>query len=350
MNSSKQYDVPFKDRIATVKELIDPVYLIENLGFKITNETAKEVRAACCIHGGDNSTAFRVNKDLKTWTCFTHKCHEIHGNDVLGLIRAVKQCSFMEALEYLEELTGSKNLNKHKLFEYRRRREQREFVRNNVVCQEIPSVVDDHKLKYYKPFRSDYFETKGFSSETLDLFEIAGGYTDCDGVIRDIIPIRNDLGKLVAYSLRDIRDDANVDYDRKYKLTSGFDKDVVLYNLYRAKELAEDRPLIIVEGFKSVWRLHDYGIDNVVACMGSGVTLGQCHLLCTYARKGVVLFFDNDFAGAQALGRSYDLLKGKMKIHAEFITETNEDGSGADPADLTKEQVLIYLNKYTKET
>jgi DNA primase len=334
----------FRDRIDAVKELLDPVYVIESLGFKVTNETHKEVRAACIIHGGDNETAFRVNKERKTWTCFTHKCHEQYGNDMIGLVRALRSCTFMEALDYLEELTGSKSMSHQKLFDFKRKRERQSFISQFSKTLKTPSSVDETKLKYYKPFRSDLFNNDGFSDETLDFFEVAGGYVDKDGFIRDIIPIRDVENRLVAYSLRDIREDA--DPFRKYKLTANFDKDSVLYNLNRLKDTVGNKPLILVEGFKSVWRLYDYGIRNAVACMGAGITMGQASLLYTYANSGIVMFFDNDLAGAEAIGRTYDLLKGRMKMYVEFITETDNDGKGLDPAELTKEQVYYYLSNY----
>lgn len=335
----------FRDRIDTVKQLIDPGYLVEHLGFKITRETVKELRAACKVHGGDNTTAFRLNKDLKTWVCFTHKCHEQYGNDLFGLVRCLNNCGFMDALEYLEDFTGSKNVSKDKLIKYRHKKERENFIKQNSDSyQERPSIVDPAKLKYYKPYRSSLFIEAGFKEETLDYFEIAGGYSDADGLIRDIIPIHDDKDILVAYSLRDIR--KNADTDKKYKLTPGFDKNLVLYNLNRIKDTAGISPLIIVEGFKSVWRLYELGIKNVVACMGSGITTGQAELLFTYAHAGVVFFFDNDYAGASAIGRSYDLLKNRMHINAEIITEVDENGEGLDPADLTDKQIFYYLENY----
>lgn len=335
----------FRDRIDTINQIVDIGFLVEHLGFKISRETPKELRAGCKIHGGDNTTAFRVNKELKTWVCFTHKCHEKYGNDLVGLIRSLNSCGFMEALEYLENFTGSKHISRDKLVKYRQAKERKEFIKLNGATQtERPSFVDPIKLKYYKPYRSSLFLDDGFKEETLDYFEIAGGYTDSDGIIRDIIPIHDDKNALVAYSLRDIR--RNVNSDQKYKLTPGFDKDSVLYNLNRIKDNVGDRPLIIVEGFKSVWRLHELGIKNVVACMGSGITTGQAKLLFTYALNGVVFFFDNDYAGASAIGRSFDLLKDKMKMYVEIITEVDEEGKGLDPAELTDEQIIYYLKNY----
>jgi len=335
----------FRDRIDTVKQLIDPGFLLEHLGFNISRETSRELRAQCKIHGGDNTTAFRMNKDLKTWVCFTHKCHEKFGNDLVGLVRTLNGCTFTDALDYLENFTGSKFMSKEKLLKYKHAKERKDFIKaSGVDQQDRPSIVDPIKLKYYKPYRSSLFLEDGFKKETLDYFEIAGGYTVQEGLIRDIIPIDDGKDTLVAYSLRDIR--REIKSDTKYKLTPGFDKDLVLYNLNRIKNTVATSPLIIVEGFKSVWRLYELGIKNVVACMGSGITSGQANLLFTYAHSGVVLFFDNDYAGASAVTRTLDLLKNKMKVYLEIITEVNKEGEGLDPAELTDEQIFYYLKNY----
>jgi len=340
-------DSSFKDRVATVKQLIDPAYLVSQLGFTVARETSKELRAACIIHGGDNTTSFRLNKDLKTWVCFTHGCQKAYGNDMFGLVRSVNDCGFMDALDYLEDLTGSKSINKTDLIRFKEQKERKDFINTYGNSTERPSVVDEIKLKYYKPYRSSFFIEDGFSVDTLDFFEIAGGYTDRDGLVRDIIPIRDDKSLLVAYSLRDIR--ANpINTDQKYKLTPGFDKNTVLYNLHNIKELGAEVPIIIVEGFKSVWRLYSLGIKNVVACMGAGITTGQADLLCSYAHKGVALFYDGDVAGVSAIGRSIDLLEGKLPIYAEIITEVDKQGKGLDPADLTDEQIFYYLESYMR--
>ncbi len=71
MSSHKQ---SFKDRVATVKEIVDPVYVIESLGFKITNETSKEVRAACIIHGGIIILVFGEIKILKLGIVLLTNC------------------------------------------------------------------------------------------------------------------------------------------------------------------------------------------------------------------------------------------------------------------------------------
>ena len=89
----------FKLKLEYLKDAIDARYLVESLGIIITRETTKELRGNCAVHGGDNPTSFRFNKERKTWVCFSHKCHDIHGNDIIGLIKAMNKLDFMGAVE-----------------------------------------------------------------------------------------------------------------------------------------------------------------------------------------------------------------------------------------------------------
>lgn len=331
----------FKEQIEYLKTSLDPHYLLESLGVVIDKETPKEIRGACPIHSGDNKTAFRFNKDRNTWVCFTHKCHESHGNDVIGLIKAITGKTFVEALEHLKQLVG--DINSADFLESKRRREMDSFV-SFYSDSSMPSYINELSLMRHRPYRSSLFIRDGFSNKTLDHFEVAGGWKDKQGIIRDIIPIRDDKGILVAYSLRDTRENAG---DDKYTLTPGFDKQRCIYNLNIAQKYADKLPLIVVEGFKSVWRLHDYGIKNVIAVMGSNITEGQQMLLCAYANKGVVVMFDNDIAGVTGIVSAIEDLGNKMDVRPVFIQEIDKKtGKGLDPSDLNKEQVYEYLDSY----
>ena len=339
MKTSKRDD--FRTNLKHMKNVVDPRYLVESLGFKVDRETAREIRGCCIIHGGDNTTAFRFNKESRTWVCFTRRCHEIYGYDIIGLIQAVTNIDFVSAVDYLKNLVGDVGDLSFKSLQYQLRREKEEFIRFNKKLDVSDSIVTEECLNQFKVFRSNHFFECGFSDETLDFFEVAGGYTDKDGIIRDIIPIRDVNGMLAGYSLRDIRH--NVDDDRKYIHTYGFDKDHVLYNLHNAKKYGENMPLIVVEGQKSVWKMHEYGLYNVVACMGSKLTPGQCNLLCSYAMKGIITMFDNDMAGVKGTFSVYKDLNNKMNVASVFITEVDGEGKGLDPSDLSKDIILKYL-------
>jgi DNA primase len=332
----------FTERLQYMKAMVDPRYLLESLGYSITNETAGEIRATCSIHGGDNRTAFRFNKKTGTWICFTHKCQEEFGNDVVGLIKGTLRLSFKEAVEYLQGIVGDIGDTAGAYADFKRKKERDRFIEQTIEKEEKPAIVNEDTLACYKPLRSNFFVQDGFTQATLDYFEIAGGYKDSENCTRDIIPIRNDDGELMAYSLRDIRRNLDDD-DFKYILTKGFLKDKVLYNLHNAKKYGAEFPIIVVEGFKSVWMMYQAGIYNTVAVMGAEITPGQINLLCKHAMKGVVIMFDNDIPGITGAVNAYNNMSDKMDVFPVFITETDSRGKGLDPADLGEERLKDYL-------
>lgn len=330
----------FKEHLGQLKAAVDPRQLLESLGFVVSSHSSGELRSSCIIHGGDNETSFRFNKKINTWVCFSHRCHEQYGNDIIGLIMAIKKLDFSSAVNYLEDLVGDLE---ESFIQYKREKEMESFI-DGTKQQERNKNVNEKSLANYKPFRSNYFIEKGYLKETLDFFEIAGGYIDIDKNNRDIIPIRDEKGVLVAYALRNIID--KEEDHRKYIFTKGFKGDRILYNLFNAKEYIKDKPLIIVEGQKSVWKLHEYGINNVLASFGAYLSNRQINLLYTYALKGVVMFYDNDIAGINGSINACGRLKGKLDSVSVFITEVDENGKGLDPADLDKDTAYNYLKGY----
>ncbi len=346
---SQTQTVPYKPvDIQSLKESVDLHNLLYSLGFKITNENTREIRCTCIVHGGDNRSAFRFNKDKRTWICFTHKCHEEHGYDIIGLIKGVLNLDFIGALEHLKKLVGDNVVNASYMTSRKFSSSRDSFIKEYSKPAR-PNYVNEDHLRSYRPLRSQSFQRDdSFSKETLDYFEIAGGLTDKWNVLRDIIPIRDAAGELQAYSLKDVRRNPP-DSSYKYLITEGFIKDQVLYNMHNAKIYSDNFPLIVVEGFKSVWRLYDYGIYNVVAAIGSFITEGQMKLLKAYAVCGVVVLFDVDEAGKTGADLAKEYLK-KENVDTHIVTIAREDVKKEDdgPAELSAEQAYRYLNEYIR--
>ncbi len=334
--------------IQSLKDSVDLHNLIYSLGFKITSENSREIRCTCIVHGGDNKSAFRLNREKRTWICFTHKCHEEYGYDLIGLIKGALKVDFIEALEYLKKLVGDNVVNSSYTVSRKFSKSKDTFIRDYTKPRKPDYVNEDHLISY-RPLRSQSFEREdNFSKNTLDFFEIAGGFTDKYNVLRDIIPIRDVNGELQAYSLKDTRRNPP-DSSYKYIITTGFLKDTVLYNLNNAKIYANQFPLIVVEGFKSVWRLYDYGIYNVVCVIGSFITEGQMKLLKTFAVKGVVIMFDPDEAGKSGASLANAFLN-KEGIKNSVVTISQKDIIKEDdgPAELSVEQIYGYLNEFIR--
>jgi len=86
-----------------------------------------------------------------------------------------------------------------------------------------------------------------------------------------------------------------------------FNKSRALYLLEKARETAgKTETLIIVEGYFDAIALHQAGITNVVATLGTALTPDHIRIIRRYVTKAVLLF-DPDEAGVRAALRTLDL-------------------------------------------
>jgi DNA primase len=115
---------------------------------------------------------------------------------------------------------------------------------------------------------------------------------------RIVIPIHNVKGELVAYAGRWPGEPPDRDTP-KYKLPPNFKKGQELFNIDQAIKEPADKPLVIVEGFFDVIKLHQLGWRKAVALMGSSLSAGQEELIWQHANAGshVIVMLDEDEAG-----------------------------------------------------
>jgi hypothetical protein len=98
--------------------------LLLALGFEANERTR---RAPCILHRGSNRTAFSWREDGR-WHCFS--CER--GGDKIALIRAVRQCSFSEAVDVLAALAGVEyRPGRQSLDRIKRARGERESLRHD---------------------------------------------------------------------------------------------------------------------------------------------------------------------------------------------------------------------------
>lgn len=81
-----------------VAALVPMLRLFGALGLEANERTR---RRPCPLHGGSNPTTFAWRDDGR-WHCFS--CDA--GGDKISLVRAVRKCSFREALDFLAALAG----------------------------------------------------------------------------------------------------------------------------------------------------------------------------------------------------------------------------------------------------
>jgi len=130
-----------------------------------------------------------------------------------------------------------------------------------------------------------------------------GGYYD---QFRDrvIIPIHDSQGRVIGFGGRSLGDE-----QPKYlnsPETPLFDKGKTLFALDKARDsITKLDQAVVVEGYFDAIALHAAGITNVVASLGTALSLDQVRQLLRYTEsKQIVLNFDADTAGTNASVRA----------------------------------------------
>ncbi|MGH7260321.1 MAG: DNA primase [Nitrospiraceae bacterium] len=122
---------------------------------------------------------------------------------------------------------------------------------------------------------------------------------------RVIFPIRDLRKKVIGFGGR-ILGEGMPKYLNSPE-TPLFNKGRALYLLEKAREAAgKTETLIIVEGYFDAIALHQAGVTNVVATLGTALTPDHIRIIRRYVTK-VVLLFDPDEAGVRAALRTLDL-------------------------------------------
>jgi len=153
-----------------------------------------------------------------------------------------------------------------------------------------------------------YLIEKGFDHEAIKLSGLViqnkkGGFYDRFRG-RIMFPIFDIRGNVIGFGGR-ITGQGEPKYMNSPE-TLVYDKGRNLYALNYAKNSGEKR-LILVEGYMDVISLHQYGITNVVASLGTAMTENQSKLLKKYADE-IIIAYDADTAGQSATLRSMDIL------------------------------------------
>ena len=210
----------------------------------------------------------------------------------------------------------------------------------------VENAALDFELKGLDPTHP-YLLNRGFTKETVEHF----GLGFCSrGLLKNrvAIPLHEREGKLVGYAGR-VVDDATVGEENpRYKFPSKreregtifeFRKTLFLYNGFRIKAPVQD--LIVVEGFTSVWWLHQGGLPQVVATMGADCSDTQAELIAALVRPDghVWLVPDGDEAGIRCAA-SLLLRLSEQRFVRWIRLETDKQ-----PTDYAGDRLRALLNK-----
>lgn len=111
--------------------------------------------------------------------------------------------------------------------------------------------------------------------------------------------------------------------------TPVFKKSRLLYGMNLARKVAE-QGIIVVEGYMDLIALHQAGIENVVATLGTSLTEDHLRLLQRFTRE-VFFLFDADSAGVRAAMRAV-----KLSLPMDISVKVLSLPSDLDPDEFVK--------------
>lgn len=122
---------------------------------------------------------------------------------------------------------------------------------------------------------------------------------------RLMLPVIDAAGDVLGFTSR-VMDDSAPKYLNTPE-TAIFKKRSILYGINFAKRTKRSS-FLLVEGNLDVITLHQAGIDNAVATMGTALTAEHARLIGRYTHD-LVLCYDNDAAGVEATNRAMTVLR-----------------------------------------
>ncbi|MCP8893940.1 DNA primase [Shinella daejeonensis] len=351
---------------AFLDEIRDRVPISDVIGRRVTWDRRKTnvSRAdywACCPFHGEKSPSFHCEDRKGRYHCFG--CGA--SGDHFRFLTELEGLSFPEAVQQIADMAGVSMPQPDP------QAERREKERMGLVeVMEMATRFFEDQLQTPAGARARaYLRDRGLTGRTIETFRLgyapdsrnalkeflAGKGVDKEAIeacglvvhgpeipvsydrFRDRImfPILSARERVIAFGGRAMSPDAPAKYLNSNE-TELFHKGSVLYNLARVRRAAADAgTVVVVEGYMDVIALHQAGIENAVAPLGTALTENQFDLLWKVTPEPV-LCFDGDGAGIRAANRAADLALPLIRPNRTARFALLPDGK--DPDDLVRDE------------
>ncbi|NUX01587.1 DNA primase [Wolbachia endosymbiont of Madathamugadia hiepei] len=335
--------------------------LSDIVGKKVRLAKSGDNFVGLCPFHNEKTPSFFVSNTRGSYHCFGCSAH----GDVFEFISQTEGLSFKEALERLASVAGvelPKNLNitkeSDKLFSTLNLAanwfvQKKQGVIDYLEQRKIsPEIIDKFKIGYApNSGLKEYLNSSGIEDKILTDVGLINKNSRDYFYDRLIFPIHNITGKVIGFGGRALSSEQQPKYLNSPE-SQLFKKRENLYGLNLAlSEIRKKQHIFVVEGYMDVIALHQVGISNTVAPLGTAISAEQIKNLWRFAKE-ISICMDGDSAGRCAATRV-----------AEFALPILEPGytlkfvtlpSDKDPYDVCneleykKEDVLSALDHSTE--
>ena len=342
-----------RESVEKVLEATDIVELIG--GYLQLQRAGSQFRCNCPFHN-EKTPSFYVTPSMQRYHCFG--CGA--GGDAISFVREYENLPFTDAVHKLASRSGIPIIQQEETSEDRARRKSRGRLLD--FHREASAMM--HQLLLTDPGAAHartYLKERGFGKEMATRWEIgwmpenarifldwakSRNFTGRELVnagiayqieennpraglrirFRDrlMFPIRNEIGDVIAFSGRQLREDPRSGKYINSPETNIFKKSNVLFALDRAKKpILHEKSALLCEGQIDVIACHEHGIEHAIAPLGTAFTPQHARLIKRYTNQ-VLICYDADSAGLKAAERSYRELAA-AGVSARVVTMSDGD-------------------------
>jgi len=353
--------MPFIDR-DFINDLPNRVDIVGLINKRVALKKAGKDYKACCPFHEEKTPSFTVVPTKEIYHCFG--CGESGG--IIDFVMKYDHLSFVEAIETVAGESGISVV-----YDQTAKPVDKRFERYNQIMTELNNFYQKQlKSSSTKNKVVSYAKKRGISGDIAKRFELGFAppgwtnlfdqYTDKEDSIKDLLsmgmivqkkdkkddyydrfrnrlmfPIHNAKGSVIGFGGRVLSPEDNPKYLNSPE-TPLFSKSKELYGLYHCRKYSRRiDSILVVEGYMDVIALHQQGITNVVATLGTATTPAHLQVLSRSADT-IVFCFDGDKAGKDA---AWKALKTSLpSITSGLIIKFLILPEGEDPDTLIKKE------------
>ena len=326
-----------KESVEKVLEATDIVDLISS--YLQLKRAGSQFRANCPFHS-EKSPSFYVTPSLQRFHCFG--CGK--SGDAISFVREYENLPFTDAVRKLASKAGVVLLEESS----DPKADQSRKSRGRLLDLHREATAFFHEQLMKNPAAAharDYLKSRGFGREMAENWAL-GWMPDNPRVFLDwaksrkftgreladsgiakqkedndpkaglfvrfqdrlMFPIRNEIGDVIAFTARQLRENKNSGKYINSPETAIYKKSRVFFALDRAKKsILQEKEALLCEGQLDAICCHQSGITNAIATSGTACTAEHARILKRYT-KNVVICYDADNAGLEAVEKAYQQL------------------------------------------
>jgi len=346
------------------KQLADSVKarvsVVDVVGRYVQLSRAGNNHKGLCPFHNEATPSFLVSDDKGIYKCFV--CGE--GGDAISFVSKMEGISYSEALARLAENAG---VDQKIVRQLHRTNAANNFEKEFEILKFAQGFYQYYLLNTEEGKSAlEYLASRGITHDVIRQFGI--GLAPRDGNLlvkaleanrlsfevaksvgligqreqgdyysqfrsRIMFQVTNEQGKVIGFSGRTY---IATDHDQAKYINSPesriFQKSQIVYNLHEARKTARTTgKLFIFEGFLDVIASHQAGFAEVVATMGTALTMDHAKILSRHCREAI-LVFDGDKAGLGATSKAIPIL-----LAAGLKVSVAPMPNGLDPDDYIKQ-------------